>query len=244
MNKLRQIIREELLKEASVDRGFMNGFAEALEDLTGRDAHVKSNEEHAVRYDGKSNRLDIYLRGGGAQGGRLGGELEIQVIDARGRVRTGIDVPADPDVAAEELARELDKINEMKLTERKLRSIIREELLTEMSHETLHGGVSDPAGLLADVAQMLQRQTGRDATEVPAGRNAGMGDIDRTGDSLIIFEGRNQNLYISLEATRGGVSGHIRTVEGRMLRSFDTGRADAQSIASRAASALREVGAI
>jgi hypothetical protein len=130
--KLRQIIRQEL-QEASVDRGFLNGFAEALEDLTGRKAYPKASEEDVIRYDGKSNELEIYLKGGGAVGGRLGGELELQVIDRRGRVRTAIDVPPDPDVAAEELARELDKINEsMKTTEQKIRQIVREEAKKEL----------------------------------------------------------------------------------------------------------------
>lgn len=123
--KLREAIRQ-IISEASVDRGFLNGFAEALEDLTGREAYVKSSEEDAIRYDGRSNELDIYLRGGGAVGGRLGGEIEIQVIDRTGRVRTGIDVPPDPEVAAEELAREFDKINESNLRS-KIRSLIREE---------------------------------------------------------------------------------------------------------------------
>ena len=72
MNKLRQIIRKELT-EASVDRGFLNGFAEALEDLTGRKAYPKASEEDVIRYDGKGSELDIYLKGGGAVGGRLGG---------------------------------------------------------------------------------------------------------------------------------------------------------------------------
>jgi len=120
--KLRYLIRE-ILQEVSIDRGFLNSFAEALEDLTGREAYVKTSEDNAIRYDGKSNRLDIYLRS--AAGNRLGSDVEVKVVDARGTVRTGIDVPSDPEVAAEETARELDKINESLRS--KIRTIIREE---------------------------------------------------------------------------------------------------------------------
>jgi len=80
-----------MLQEVSIDRGFLNSFGEALEDLTGREAYVKTSEDNAIRYDGKSNRLDIYLRS--AAGNRLGGDVEVKVVDARGTVRTGIDVP-------------------------------------------------------------------------------------------------------------------------------------------------------
>lgn len=131
----------------------------------------------------------------------------------------------------------------MKLTESKLRSIIREELqrLNEMGGENLHDlSGMNPTSFLTAVADRLSRETGRDASAVPAGRDAGMGD--NSEDSTIIFEGMNQNLFISLEATRGGVSGHIRTSRGDLLRSFDTGQADPDAVAARAASALRDVG--
>ena len=117
--KLRQIIRE-IIQKVSVDRDFMHQFAEALEDLTGREAFVKASEEDTIRYDGRSNRLDIHVKS--SAGNRLGGEVELIVVDARGTVRTGIDVPIDPEIAAEELARELEKINES------LRSVILKEL--------------------------------------------------------------------------------------------------------------------
>ena len=113
-----------MLQEISIDRGFLNTFAEALEDLTGREAYVKTSEDNAIRYDGKGNKIDIHLRS--AAGNRLGGDVEVKVVDARGTVRTGIDVPSDPEVAAEETARELDKINESFRS--KIRNIIREEV--------------------------------------------------------------------------------------------------------------------
>jgi sRNA-binding carbon storage regulator CsrA len=131
--KLRQIIRQEL-QEASVDSGFLSSFAKALEEITGRTTSVNYSDDDAITYDGKGNVLDIYLKGGGAVGGNLGGDVEIQVMDQRGRVRTGIEVPPEPTVAAEELARELNKINEMELTEDKLRKIVREEA-SEMLRE-------------------------------------------------------------------------------------------------------------
>ena len=126
-NKLREVIRE-MLQEVSIDRGFLNSFAEALEDLTGRETHVKTSEDNTIRYDGKGSRIDIHLRS--AAGNRLGGDVEVKVVDARGTVRTGIDVPPDPEVAAEETARELDKINESLRS--KIRNIIREEDEEEM----------------------------------------------------------------------------------------------------------------
>lgn len=129
-NKLREVIRE-MLQEVSIGRGFLNSFAEALEDLTGREAYVKTSEDNTIRYDGKSNRLDIYLRS--AAGNRLGGDVEVKVVDARGTVRTGIDVPPDPEVAAEETARELDKINESLRS--KIRRLIREEAEEQSSED-------------------------------------------------------------------------------------------------------------
>lgn len=135
-NKLREVIRE-MLQEVSIDRGFLNSFAEALEDLTGRETHVKTSEDNTIRYDGKGSRIDIHLRS--AAGNRLGGDVEVKVVDARGTVRTGIDVPPDPEVAAEETARELDKINESLRS--KIRNIIREE--TEDEEEMIQGEERD-----------------------------------------------------------------------------------------------------
>lgn len=133
----------------------------------------------------------------------------------------------------------------MKLTESKLRSIIREELqrLTERG-ENLHGLESyDVHEFGREVKELLQRKTGRQATYEPDNRetitNAG---IDMTGNSIITFEGRTQNLYISLEAIRGGVSGHIRTAEGELLRSFDTGQQTPKAVVGRMTAALRDVG--
>ncbi len=107
--KLRRIIRE-IIQEVSVSRDFLHQFADAIEDLTGREAFFKASEDNAIRYDGRSNKLDIYVKS--STGNRLGGEVELKVVDARGTVRTGIDVPSDPEIAAEELAGELEKINE------------------------------------------------------------------------------------------------------------------------------------
>ncbi len=135
-NKLREVIRE-MLQEVSIDRGFLNSFAEALEDLTGRETYVKTSEDNTIRYDGKGSRIDIHLRS--AAGNRLGGDVEVKVVDARGTVRTGIDVPPDPEVAAEETARELDKINENLRS--KIRNIIREE--TEDEEEMIQGEERD-----------------------------------------------------------------------------------------------------
>ncbi len=117
--KLRHIIRE-IIQEVSVGRDFLIQFADALEDLTGREAFVKASEQNTIRYDGRSNRLDIHVKS--STGNRLGGEVELKLVDARGMVRTGIDVPSDPEIAAEKLARELEKINE------NLRSVISEEM--------------------------------------------------------------------------------------------------------------------
>lgn len=132
----------------------------------------------------------------------------------------------------------------MKLTESKLRSIIREELsrLTEMGGENLHGLDQHPMDLGQDIANALEAETGRQATYVPANRGVSTSRMDLSGDSVVIFEGKTQNVFISLEAIRGGVSGHIRTAGGDLLRSFDSGRVDAKSIAGRAAAALRDVG--
>lgn len=132
----------------------------------------------------------------------------------------------------------------MKLKESRLRSIIREELqrLDEMGGQNLHGMDMHPMDFGKSVADALERETGRSATYVPANRQVSGSRVDLTDDSVVIFEGMTQNLFVSLESMRGGVSGHIRTASGDMLRSFDTGQADPQAVASRAASALRDVG--
>jgi hypothetical protein len=112
-DRLRSIIHEELqrLREAAVDRGFLNGFADGLEDLTGRDAHFMRSKEDAVRFDSLDGDLDIIFRTGGSKGGRFTSGVEIQIYDRKGKVRTSTTVPNDPDVAAEEVVSELEKIN-------------------------------------------------------------------------------------------------------------------------------------
>lgn len=141
----------------------------------------------------------------------------------------------------------------MKLTESKLRGIIREELqrLTEMGPENLHN--ADLGGMHVhdfgeEVADQLERKTGRQASYEPDNRELRTGGgIDMTNDTVILFEGATQNLYISLHDARGGIGGSIRTAEGRILRSFDaapSGGMTPEAVVVRIVGALRDVGEI
>jgi len=166
-NRLQNLIREELqkLNELGIDRGFLNGFAEELEHITGNKAYPKDDvpgNEDVVNYNGK---LDIYFRSGGARGGRTD-DVSIQIYGRSGNVRSGFTAPNDPEEAAERTAEELNKINEMKLTESMLRSIIREELsrLNEYGAENLEGaelGGMHTQDFLDALAKEIESETGR-----------------------------------------------------------------------------------
>lgn len=128
-NRLQNLVREELQKltELGIDRGFLNGFAEELENITGNKAYPKDSvpgNEDVVNYNDK---LDIYFRSGGARGGRADEGVNIQILDRSGRIRSGFTAPNSPDGAAERTAEELSKINESGLRH-KLQTLIREEI--------------------------------------------------------------------------------------------------------------------
>jgi len=68
---------------------------------------------------------------------------------------------------------------------------------------------------------------------------------DVSEDDIIIFEGRNQNVYISVEASKSGIAGSLRTGNGEILRSFGaapSGGNTPGAIAYRILGALRDVG--
>lgn len=156
--KLRQIIREEISE--AIDRGFLNSFADALEDLTGREAYVKTSEEDAIRYDGRSNELDIIFRSGGSVGGRRQSDMEIQVMDRAGQVRTGINVPPEPSVAAEEVARELKKINESKSRINEASGYALSRKYQKAADEAFERGEEDPEMALMHIRSMLHAADG------------------------------------------------------------------------------------
>lgn len=114
-SKLRSIIKEELQKltELGIDRGFLNGYAEALEDMTGQKAYPKtatSDDEDVVQFDSLDGMLDIYFTSGGARGGRTD-DVAIQIYDRSGRVRSGFTAPNSSEEAAERTVEELKKLN-------------------------------------------------------------------------------------------------------------------------------------
>lgn len=132
----------------------------------------------------------------------------------------------------------------MKLTESQLRSIVREELSKVV--ESL-GQVGDmhPMDAGKKIAEMLERETGRSADFIPANRSVSTARADLTNESVIIFEGKTQNIYISLEGGRGGIDAHLRTAEGDLLTSvgaYPASGADIRTTVSEITSALRDVG--
>jgi len=116
-NKLRQIISEELSKlvEIGVDRGFLNGLADALEDMTGKDAYVDdetSESEDVVKFDTGSEILEIIFRSGGARGGSAK-QPSVQIYNLRGSVLSGFSVPNQPKDAAKRVIEEFKKLNKL-----------------------------------------------------------------------------------------------------------------------------------
>lgn len=139
----------------------------------------------------------------------------------------------------------------MKLTETKLRSIIREELsrITEAGAKTLGGSELDgmhPGDFLEMVAKNIRRETGRHAAAAPAGRTVGMGTAADVSESdVIVFDGRNRYVYITVEPSRSGISGVLRTSRGEILKGFGgppSGENTPRSVAYQIIGALRDVG--
>lgn len=116
--KLRSIIREELsrLDELGVDYGFMSSYKEALEDMTGFSAEIKSgpeNEDEIFLNVEGGKPVDIVFRSGGSVGMRGGNDrVAVQILGSyTGSVRSGFDAPSSPREAAKRTVEELQKLN-------------------------------------------------------------------------------------------------------------------------------------
>lgn len=117
-SRLRSIIREELqnLNELGVDYGFMSSYKEAIEDMTGLDAEIKSGPENEdeIFLDVQGGKpVDLVFRSGGSVGSARGNEsVAVQIIGTySGSVRSGFTAPSNPMQAAKRTVQELQKLN-------------------------------------------------------------------------------------------------------------------------------------